>query len=173
MDDAEDRILLRGSGTINSPSTTTRVAHNSFVHTFAELGLLGAFCFVGMFYWYFKGLKLIPIDTPESASWRRALMASAVGVLTCAWFLSRQYVPIFYVLLGVGACAATINVPPEKRDEAATRRRSDYCCHCVVDDRRTRARVCFDSNAGGVGIATAACAASILADCPRARPRRL
>ena len=36
------------------------VAHNSFVHTFAELGLIGAYIFVGMFYWYFKGLELDP-----------------------------------------------------------------------------------------------------------------
>jgi O-antigen ligase len=92
-----------------------KVAHNSFVHTFAELGLIGAFCFVGMFYWHFKGMRLMPTDTPESASWRRALMASAVGMLTCGWFLSRQYVPIFYVMLAVGACAATISVPAENR----------------------------------------------------------
>jgi uncharacterized membrane protein len=38
-------------------------------------------------------------------------------VLTCAWFLSRQYVPIFYVLLGMGACAATMSVPEEARKE--------------------------------------------------------
>ena len=88
-----------------------KVAHNSFVHTFAELGLLGALCFVGLFYWFFKGLTLMPSDTPESAAWRRALTASAVGVLTCGWFLSRQYVPIFYVMIALGACAATISVP--------------------------------------------------------------
>ena len=85
-----------------------KVAHNSFVETFAELGLLGALCLVGMFYWYFKGIRLIPEANVESAPWRRALLASAIGVLTCAWFLSRQYVPIFYVLLAMGACAATI-----------------------------------------------------------------
>ena len=98
-----------------------KVAHNSFVHTFAELGLLGAFCFVGMFYWYFKGLRLMPAATPEFASWRRALMASAVGMLTCGWFLSRQYVSIVYVLLAVGACAVTLNVPPENKTRLTTR----------------------------------------------------
>jgi putative inorganic carbon (hco3(-)) transporter len=111
---------LTGVGYDQFTEHHSRVAHNSFVHTFAELGLLGAFCFVGMFYWYFKGVKLIPIDTTESASWRRALMASTVGVLTCAWFLSRQYVPIFYVMLGLGACAATINVPAEKKTRLNT-----------------------------------------------------
>ncbi len=106
---------LTGVGYDQFTEYHSRVAHNSFVHTFAELGLLGAFCFVGMFYWYFKGLRLMPYDTPESASWRRALMASAVGVLTCGWFLSRQYVPIFYVLLAMGASAVTIGVPLENR----------------------------------------------------------
>ena len=92
-----------------------RVAHNSFVHTFAELGLLGAFCFVGMFYWFFKGLNLLPQDTPESAAWRRALISSAVGLLTCGWFLSRQYVHIFYIMIAVGASAVTISVPDKDK----------------------------------------------------------
>jgi O-antigen ligase len=91
------------------------VAHNSFVHTFAELGLSGAFCFVGMFYWYFKGLTLIPNTQMEFAPWRRALIASAIGVLACAWFLSRQYVPVLYALLGLGACAVNLELPSEQR----------------------------------------------------------
>lgn len=102
-----------------------RVAHNSFVETFAELGLLGAFCFVGMFYWYFKGLRSLPSDTPEAASWRRALTASAVGVLTCGWFLSRQYVPIFYVLIAIGASAVAISPRLEERQLRLSTRMSD------------------------------------------------
>ena len=96
------------------------VAHNSFVHTFAELGFTGAFIFVGMFYWYFKGLALIPGTNTECAPWRRALLTSAVGMCTCAWFLSRQYVAIFYVLLALGAAAINLHVPPEKREKLQT-----------------------------------------------------
>jgi putative inorganic carbon (HCO3(-)) transporter len=96
------------------------VAHNSFVHTFAELGLIGAFIFVGMFYWYFKGLNLIPDSNKEFLPWRRALIVSAIGMCSCAWFLSRQYVPIFYVLLAMGASAANLNVPPEQRSKLQT-----------------------------------------------------
>jgi len=96
------------------------VAHNSFVHTFAELGLIGAFIFVGMFYWYFKGLNLIPDSNKEFLPWRRALIVSAIGMCSCAWFLSRQYVPIFYVLLAMGASAASLNVPPEQRSKLQT-----------------------------------------------------
>ena len=91
------------------------VAHNSFVHTFAELGLIGASILVGMFYWYFKGLSLIPASNKEFLPWRRGLVVSAIGTLTCAWFLSRQYVAIFYVLLALGACAVNMHAPPEHR----------------------------------------------------------
>ena len=89
------------------------VAHNSFVHTFAELGLIGAFCLVGMFYWYFKGLKARPEVSDELAGWYRALIASGAGTLMCAWFLSRQYVAVLYVLLAVGASAATMRAKPD------------------------------------------------------------
>lgn len=88
------------------------VAHNSFVHTFAELGLIGAFCFVGIFYWYFKGLKLIPTTDQEMAPYRRALTASAIGVLACTWFLSRQYIPVMYALIALGASAASLQAGP-------------------------------------------------------------
>jgi O-antigen ligase len=91
------------------------VAHNSFVHTFAELGLLGALCFVGIFYWYFKGLALIPKSNAEFAPWRRALITSAVGTLACSWFLSRQYIPVLYALVALGACAADQQVATDNR----------------------------------------------------------
>jgi len=93
------------------------VAHNSFVHTFAELGLTGAYIFVGMFYWYFKGLNRIPDSNKEFLPWRRALRVSAIGMLTCGWFLSRQYVPIYYMLLAMGASAVSLNAPPEEKSK--------------------------------------------------------
>jgi O-antigen ligase len=100
-----------------------QVAHNSFVHTFAELGLIGAYIFLGMFYWYFKGLNLIPDSNQEFLPWRRALMVSAIGMVTCGWFLSRQYIPVFYVLLGLGASAANLNVPAAERSKLQTTQR--------------------------------------------------
>jgi len=89
------------------------VAHNSFVQTFAELGLVGAFCFVGMFYWYFKGLVVTKNGATER--WRVPLLSSGVGVLTCSWFLSRQYVVVLYILLAIGASAAALG-SPDKED---------------------------------------------------------
>jgi putative inorganic carbon (HCO3(-)) transporter len=111
---------LTGVGFDQYTEYNHNVAHNSFVHTFAELGFTGAFIFVGMFYWYFKGLTLIPDTNTQFIPWRRALLTSAVGMCTCAWFLSRQYVPIFYVLLALGACAINLNVPPENQEKLRT-----------------------------------------------------
>jgi hypothetical protein len=50
----------------------------------------------------------------------RSVCFSAVGVLTCGWFLSRQYVLVFYVLIAMGACGASINAPPEKLQSSRT-----------------------------------------------------
>jgi putative inorganic carbon (hco3(-)) transporter len=86
----------------------SQVAHNSFVHTFAELGFLGGMCFVGMFYWYFKGLRPGLQRDPDRRAWNIAFTASGVGVLACIWFLSRQYIVVLYVLLALGACATTL-----------------------------------------------------------------
>ena len=65
---------LTGVGYDQFTEYHSRVAHNSFVHTFAELGLLGAFCFVGMFYWYFKCVRLMPSFFHES--WKRFMCAA-------------------------------------------------------------------------------------------------
>jgi|KBSSwiStaDraftv2_1062776.scaffolds.fasta_scaffold65157_3 Lipid A core - O-antigen ligase and related enzymes len=88
------------------------VAHNSFVHTLAELGLLGGFCLVGMFYWYFVDLRKETLQTTEAKRWRTALVSSGVGILTCSWFLSRQYVVVPYILLAVGTSWAVLNTKP-------------------------------------------------------------
>lgn len=83
-----------------------RVAHNSFVHTFAELGIVGAFFFVGLCYWLLKGiLSPSPTNAPiELERWRKSVLASSVGVLTSACFLSQQYGLVLYTLVGMGAC---------------------------------------------------------------------
>ena len=83
-----------------------RVAHNSFVHTFAELGIIGAFCIVGMWASFFRGLRHVPTGTL-----RRDLVASAVGTLVCAMFLSRQYVVVPYVLLALGSAYVSTAAP--------------------------------------------------------------
>jgi len=92
------------------------VAHNSFIHTFAELGLLGAFFGVGLVYWYFKGLRQ-RTDEASLRRWASALTLSGIGFFTMASFLSRQYDFVLYTLLGLGACHAAIaqSLDPDRR----------------------------------------------------------
>ena len=78
------------------------VAHNSFVHVLAELGIFGAFCFTGLVYSYFRGFNKYLSLSP---GWATAWIAAGAGTLTCATFLSRQYMPPLFVLFAVGAAA--------------------------------------------------------------------
>lgn len=91
------------------------VAHNSFVHVLGELGLPGAMTFVGMFYFYFYGLGR-RATTADRTRLRLDLSDSALGMLICMFFLSRQYVVVPYVLVALGACYADRAAPDERRD---------------------------------------------------------
>jgi O-antigen ligase len=95
-----------------------KVAHNSIVHTFAELGLVGAFFLIGAFYGFFRALRLLGRSgstDPEALHWSRALSISAVGAATCGFFLSRQYIVIPYILLAMGVSRAVMAVPESRR----------------------------------------------------------
>ncbi len=90
------------------------VAHNSFVHILAELGLLGVLPAVAAVYWFFKGLRAVsaarrPWTRDESLG--RDLVLVGAGFFTSALFLSRQYVPITYLVLGLGASQAALARP--------------------------------------------------------------
>ena len=98
------------------------VAHNSFIHTFAELGLLGAFFGVGMVYWYFKGLGE-PAGAASGGRRARALALCGIGFFTTVSFLSRQYDLVLYTLLGIGACHAAITQAAHPDRRLATTRR--------------------------------------------------
>jgi len=86
-----------------------RVAHNSFVHSFAELGLVGGYFFVGLFYWFVicneRGRN---VAGAAESSLARDILASGVGVAVCAFFLSRQYSPVLYVPLVLGAIRVSV-----------------------------------------------------------------
>jgi O-antigen ligase len=93
------------------------VAHNSFIHTFAELGLVGAFFGMGLVYWFFKGLATPPVG-PRRAY---ALALSGMAILVTTSFLSRQYDFVLYTLLGLGACHTAVTMDPDHRPTTTRR----------------------------------------------------
>jgi len=95
-----------------------KVAHNSIVHTFSELGLFGAFFLVGAYYGFFRATGLLARSDPadlEALHWSKMLSVSAIGAVACGFFLSRQYVVVPYILLAMGLSGATMVVPDGRR----------------------------------------------------------
>ena len=84
------------------------VAHNSFLHSFAELGFFGGMFFLGAF-----TLAIVPlyrmrppnayVRDPELASLRPTLLAIAVAYTASMLSLSRNYVVPTYMILGLAA----------------------------------------------------------------------
>ena len=85
-----------------------RTAHNSFVLAFAELGLVGFFFWVGLLYVTFKGLSLVQKQDAKLASYAYGLQAGLVGFSTAAFFLSRTYIMMPYLLAGLSAALFNI-----------------------------------------------------------------
>ncbi|MEW5983883.1 MAG: O-antigen ligase family protein [Acidobacteriota bacterium] len=101
------------------------VAHNSFVHTFAELGLVGGYFFIGMFFWLYVGNGAgRNVADAASSAFARDIWASAVGMTVCALFLSRQYSPVLYVILAMGAARISVERKSERLEPI--QKRSDW-----------------------------------------------
>ena len=78
------------------------VAHNSFVHTLGELGLLRDVCLRG------HGLLVLPQQPPSASltgaeGWGEDLWQSGLALAVCAMFLSRQYSVMLFVWLALSA----------------------------------------------------------------------
>ena len=82
-------------------------AHNSFVLAFAELGLVGFFFWVGLLYVAFKGLVLVE-KHPRLWPYAVGLEAALVGFCAAAFFLSRTYTLIPYLLVALSAALANV-----------------------------------------------------------------
>ena len=83
-------------------------AHNSFVLAAAELGVVGLFCWVGLFYTSFKGLSLIEKHCSRLAPYAYGLQASLMGFAATTFFLSRTYTELPYLLCGFSAALYSI-----------------------------------------------------------------
>ena len=98
-------------------------AHNSFVLTLAELGLIGQFLFIAIVYLSIKSLVVgirevstVP-GTAAAQVWGMALLATMVGVAVQINTLSFAYHPVLWICFGlVGAwCSAVRYHRPEFR----------------------------------------------------------
>jgi O-antigen ligase len=89
-------------------------AHNSFVLCFAETGLIGYFFWLGLLvitYTQLQSLSQLSDKQPfdrELKGWARRLQLSMIGFLAAAFFLSRTFVPMLYLLIGLGVALIVI-----------------------------------------------------------------
>lgn len=93
----------------NANTMTGQTAHNTFMLCAAELGLVGLFLFTSLLLFSFRsvsGVIASSADDPPVRRFATGLRAALVGFLGCAWFLSRTYDPLLYMLLGLCLVAA-------------------------------------------------------------------
>lgn len=83
-------------------------AHNSFVLAFAELGLVGYVLWVGLLYASFKALSIVQRHDRRLAPYAFGLQAGLVGFAAAAFFLSRTYVLLPYLLVALSAAALNV-----------------------------------------------------------------
>jgi len=88
-------------------------AHNSFLLCGAELGIFGLVAWVMLIYISIKNLHFISNHAPEDRFGRLAgtadsVMLGLIGFVSASTFLSRTYVEMLYILLGLAAAITTI-----------------------------------------------------------------
>ena len=103
-----------GKGRYGEFSESGKVAHNSFVHCWGELGLFGYFWWLGMLFASVKdsyALGKERSDDPEKGETgrlARVLLAAMIGFLASAVFLSRTYTAELFILVGLIAAMHAI-----------------------------------------------------------------
>lgn len=78
-------------------------AHNSFVLVAAEEGLIGLFFWMALIYVCFKGLSILKQRNPRLTNYTAGLEASLFGFMSSAFFLSRSYQAILYIMLALAS----------------------------------------------------------------------
>lgn len=106
---------LIGIGMENYRHFSSHVAHNSFIHCYAELGVIGGTLFLGAFYFAIKGMYDMRTAPPVEAAPAEAkddidpelqrlhpfLMATLIAYTVGVCFLSRSYIVPTYMVLGL------------------------------------------------------------------------
>jgi len=103
-----------GKGRFMEFSDQSHAAHNSFVHTYAELGLFGYFFWLGLVLSCMKDTHVLSRlesrdrRTLEVRGLARATLAALVGFMAASFFLSRQYVLALYLFFGIAAALRVV-----------------------------------------------------------------
>jgi hypothetical protein len=101
---------------VDSPDVgISHVAHNSFLQSYADLGILGGTLFVGAFYAAFLTLRRarsVPAVSREMGLLQPYLLASFVGMTVCLLTLSLSYVIPTYMILGLATVYAGVALAP-------------------------------------------------------------
>lgn len=89
-----------------------RTAHNSFVLATAETGLIGLFFWIGLIYFSFKSLSLVQVSDTSLKPYALGLQVGLIGFLAAAFFLSRTYITLPYIIFALSA--ALLNIARQK-----------------------------------------------------------
>jgi O-Antigen ligase len=118
------------------------VAHNSFVHTYAELGFFGGTFFTGAFYASFVGVlrlgfKDVVFDDRLTAKLCPCVLAMVGSYCAGMFSLSRPYTITTYLMLGIAAsylqiAGARSSVPGMKFDSRFVARLLAVSIGCVL-----------------------------------------
>ena len=105
--------LFFGIGQSNYSDVVGLVAHNSYIHAYVELGIIGGTMYFGCF--FFAGLQLYrmarmpeTIPNTELLRMKPVVVALLVGWGVALFSLSRCYVVPMFLVLGI--CAAYLNL---------------------------------------------------------------
>ena len=109
-------FILTGIGVSGYAEETGHVAHNSFVHAYVEMGLIGGTLFLGafvtavwtLFYWKRLDQSRIPRDLQTAWPFVLAIIAGYSGGV---FSLSRDYSVPTYMCLGIATAYVALTVP--------------------------------------------------------------
>ncbi|HTB12877.1 MAG TPA: O-antigen ligase family protein [Bryobacteraceae bacterium] len=105
-----------GVGFKGFTQTSEQTAHNSFLLCAAELGMIGCFLWMGLLLvslWQLRRVANAPAteeSDPELRVWANAVLFSLTAFLIPGFFLSETYAPMLYMLLGLAAAIARMEV---------------------------------------------------------------
>lgn len=107
-DELKSSAIVFGTGLNTYSDIVGLVAHNSFVHTYVELGFIGGTCFFGIFFFALYGLLKLWLVRHEIENQDLLRMQPFLIAITLAWVigfmsLSRAYVTPTFLVFGMMA----------------------------------------------------------------------